>query len=502
MANLGTSFAHDFTMILLLWTFLFSTIVSHSPVWAHPVDAYSKEFHKVKSIETGTAALQLRLDMINRAQKSIDIEYFIFTKSDATRLLVEALLRKKAHRPNVQIRVLIDYFALSNSLDAYYTTALMKKGIEIKYYNPAIVLNVKKVTHRNHRKILLVDKKEAIVGGRNIGDEYFDLKPKFNFMDRDVWVEGPIAKAISESFGYFWNATQSKIPTEPRRPSPDAGGPKNNIGTYHARLMRHKKNLKEAAEFATIFDKNNEEDARLLWMRNEFKKIGTRLLDAEPTYEVNSIRFVGDGTDWKDPSHSVTGPAYYRIIESAKDHIIIETPYFYLQKYEKGAFWSIKERGVSVSLFLNSKNASNEFAINRISLLQGLEFSKMGFDLSLNEGNFMQSNDLVIPSNEKTALWMLHAKTLLTDDEVTWIGTLNMDPRSVQRLNAELALVVEDKEFNAAVKKHSLKRLNAGTKVLNGKVKKTGENPAGHSNPFEFLRSSTTLPFYVFENQI
>lgn len=488
-------------MYKILCLLIYFSLIAPPVVWSLPIDVHSNDTHVVKSIETGTAAMQIRLEMIERAKKSIDVEYFIFSKSDATRIFVEALLRKKVQNPNIRIRVLIDFFALSKSLDGYYTNALIRKGIEFKHYNSTILLNLGKVTHRNHRKILLIDNKEAIVGGRNMGDEYYDLKPKFNFMDRDVWLKGPIAKVISESFGHFWEATQSKVPLEPRRPTPNHNqkGVGNN---YQAQLMRHKRQLKEAENFAQLFNNNDQEGSRLLKMKAAFKRIGKRLLDLEPTFEVNSIRFLADGPNWKDSTHSVSGPAYYEIMERAQNTIAIETPYFYLQKEEKAAFERIKNKGVNVNLLLNAKKASNEFAINLISLHQGLDFSRMGFDLWLNEGRFMNPSDLVIPDNSSTALWMQHSKSMLVDDELTWIGTLNMDPRSIQRLNAELAVVIEDKAFNQAVKGHTYKRLSLGTQIKNGKVKKTGHDPAQYDSPLEFLRSSTTLPFYFFENQI
>ena len=122
---------HIVSMNRIVSTLLCALFLGCAPVWALPVDVSSGEPHRVQSIETGTAALQLRLEMIERAEVSIDVEYFIFDNSDASRILVEALIRKKAEKPGVRIRMLLDYFALSKSLNAYYTTALMKKGIEI-----------------------------------------------------------------------------------------------------------------------------------------------------------------------------------------------------------------------------------------------------------------------------------------------------------------------------------------------------------------------------------
>src|SRR5690606_947435 len=120
---------------------------------------------------------------------------------------------------------------------------------------------------------------------------------------------------------------------------------------------------------------------------------GKSLLVNEPIFEVSRIRFLADGADFKNRSHTISGPAYYSLMEQSKERIMIETPYFYLQKEEKQAFETLKERNVQIQLLINSKKATNEFAINYITLLQGLEFSRMGFDLFLHKGEFMQPED-------------------------------------------------------------------------------------------------------------
>ena len=334
-----------------------------------------------------------------------------------------------------------------------------------------------------------------------MADEYYDLRTRYNFLDRDVWVEGPISESIAQSFEYFWNAKQSKYPVEPSEPVRSFSGSPHR-GSYQADLSRYRKNLKEADWFSSVFNKKNEEDARLLSMRKEFKRIGQRLLKEEPVYEVNSVRFISDGPDWDNNADTVTGKAYYQLMEQAQNNILIETPYFYLQKAEKEYFAQMKNRGVEVDLLLNSKNVSNEFAINFISLLQGLQFSKMGFSLWLNQGKFVKADNLVIPKNAETAMWMLHAKTMLADDNISWIGTLNMDPRSIQRINAELALVVDNEAFNSAVKGHMKHRQNSGIKVKDGKTRKAHEDPSEHENLWSLIKSIKTIPFYTFENQI
>lgn len=469
--------------------------------WANPVDVSSTAEHTVKSIETGTAAFQLRLDMIERAEKSIDVEYFIFHNSDSTRIFTEALIQKKLANPQIRIRLLVDYFGLSKSIDPFLAHALIERGIEVRYYNPSFLLNIARITHRNHRKILLIDEREALIGGRNMGDEYFDLKEKYNFMDRDLWVEGEITQGIAASFKHFWESKRTRVPKKPFRPRNTPG---DHDTTVNNQIRIYERRMREGKAFAAPFTTVDTEDARLLALKEEFRIKGSKLLEAEPFHTVKDIRFVADGPDWKEPNHHRTGPLFYSFLTQAQKAVSIEVPYFYLQKNEETVFTDLKARGIEVNLLLNSRRASNEHVVNYITLLEGLKFSKMGFNLFLNDGTAMNPEELVTVNRDEKPIWMVHAKTMIVDDDITWIGTLNMDPRSVQRLNAELAIVIRDEAFTAAVKQHLHFRLGKATPVTDGKfIGPTGLiDPAEHRNLMDLIRSIKTVPFYIFENQI
>lgn len=491
--------------MMMLKTLLFlSLTLVFSHAYAEGMDAHSTEPHKVKTLETGTASLQLRLEMIERAEKSIEVEFFIFDASDAPRMIVEALVKKKIQNPSVRIRVLIDYFSLSKNLNPYYTTAMIKSGVEVKYYNPAFLLNIDAVLHRNHRKHIIVDGKEVIGGGRNMADEYFDLKEKHNYLDRDIWVQGPVAASVEKSFNDFWESKRTKIPKAPKRPPETTTvGPRNSPVPNRQAIRKHEEKLRAAAKFASVFDPNDEDDKRLIKMREDLKTIGGKLLADEPAYTVHSIRFIGDGPDWKQSNHSISGKTYYQVMDEAEQSLVIETPYFYLQHNEDIFFKRLKEKGVDIDLLLNSRRSSNEFAINYICLLEGLKFSKFGFDLFLFQGDWMTAETLVKPHLAETALWMQHSKTMLRDSHLTWIGSLNMDPRSVQRLNAESAFLVDDEAFNAALRVHVNKRLQVSDVVVNGRLQKDDSDPAKLGGGLlGKLKLMKTWPFYMFENQI
>ena len=159
--------------------------------------------NKMTLIETGVEGLKDRLDLIRKAEKNIEVEYFIYNHDQSSKLLTLELV--KAAERGVKVRVLVDASVAVLELDKYYVEQMEAKGIDVKYYNTASIIRVSSIQFRNHRKLLSVDDKYAITGGRNVEDDYYDLSPEYNFMDRDVLVEGPIVKTMRESFDEFFN---------------------------------------------------------------------------------------------------------------------------------------------------------------------------------------------------------------------------------------------------------------------------------------------------------
>lgn len=167
-------------------------------------------------LNSGIASLQARIDLIRSAQKNIEVEYFIYALDDSSKIISSELA--KAAKRGVQVRVLIDKSAAVFELDKYYAKAMSEVGIDVRYYNTASLLRISSINFRNHRKLISADDERAITGGRNIEDDYFDLSKHYNFLDRDVLVEGPIAKTMRESFDEYYNHRITKTPKLPKMP--------------------------------------------------------------------------------------------------------------------------------------------------------------------------------------------------------------------------------------------------------------------------------------------
>ena len=181
--------------------------------------------NQLQIINNGAAALEKRLQLIENAEETLEVEYFIFSPEElSTQVLLKALMEKADE--GVQVKILVDKTGASQ-FNEYYVEAI-KIGLnnpmnfQVKYYNPTeakflrIVKLFSDLNFRNHRKLLVRDNVEAITGGRNIEGKYFDMDLKYNFHDRDIWVKGHIVPVMRESFMAFWEHSIVEFVGEPK----------------------------------------------------------------------------------------------------------------------------------------------------------------------------------------------------------------------------------------------------------------------------------------------
>jgi len=158
--------------------------------------------------------------LIRNAQTSLDLQYYIVHDGISTRMLVDELL--KAADRGVRVRILLDD-TTSDGLDQIIATLAAHPKVQIRLFNPlhlgrstgvtramGRVFNLSLQHRRMHNKLWLADNSVAIVGGRNLGDEYFDAEPNLNFTDIDMLSVGPVAEQLGHSFDQYWNSALSK----------------------------------------------------------------------------------------------------------------------------------------------------------------------------------------------------------------------------------------------------------------------------------------------------
>src|SRR5580704_12492955 len=167
-------------------------------------------------ISVGVDGFLLRAQMIDAAERTLDLQYFIFHGDETGRLLTDALLR--AADRGVRVRVLVDDGATVAG-DEQIITLDAHLNIEIRIFNPFVyrghntlrrtiefAFHSPRLDYRMHNKLLIVDNAAALIGGRNIGNQYFQMDPDSQFADTDVFAAGPIAVQLSATFDEFWSS--------------------------------------------------------------------------------------------------------------------------------------------------------------------------------------------------------------------------------------------------------------------------------------------------------
>ena len=173
-------------------------IVRENPKVEDSLQAHSTVPHTLTHFDQGAASFHRRLELIQSAKKSIELEFFIYDVDDASRLLTQALMKKA--REGVQVRILVDFSAPVFKLKPAYAHVLGEAGVKVRYYNTSALYRLVSIQHRSHRKLLIIDGDTVLTGGRNIANDYFDLSDHYNFLDSDLEVTGPIVKTVLESF--------------------------------------------------------------------------------------------------------------------------------------------------------------------------------------------------------------------------------------------------------------------------------------------------------------
>ena len=181
--------------------------------------------HYALILDHGQDALLARINLIRSARTSIDLQTYIFDKDDSARLVLDELLA--AARRGVKVRVLIDQLSAIADLQILAALSGAHQNFSIRIYNPSfgkaklnyldyagsVLCCFRRFNQRMHTKLLLVDDRIGISGGRNYQDDYFDWDAEYNFRDRDVLVAGPEAAAMAANFQAFWEARRS-VPAE------------------------------------------------------------------------------------------------------------------------------------------------------------------------------------------------------------------------------------------------------------------------------------------------
>ena len=380
----------------------------------------------------GIDSFDTRTDLIRHAQVSIDIQVFLYHE-DVVGNLFGARLFDAADR-GVRVRLLLDDFH-SADVELSMLAASRHPNIEVRLFNPfsrsrsrslELVGNMSRLNRRMHNKSFTVDNRVAVVGGRNIGDEYFEASEEVTFLDMDLLCVGPIVAEVSAEFDRYWNSAQA-VPVEAFADRLD------DKSLEDARLdtSRAVEEMRSTAFGQAI---NSEILPQLLAGKLQWAPADVTLLFDEPE--------PGD-----DPDRSmVMTPEIVKLGADVQDDVFIITPYFVPQKEGVELLVSIAARGARVRILTNSLASTNQLAVHAGYKRYRKELLRAGIELyELVPWLVLEDH----PAESSGIYLTLHAKVFAMDEQKLFVGSFNLDPRSAD-INTEMGLVVSSAEITSA----------------------------------------------------
>jgi phosphatidylserine/phosphatidylglycerophosphate/cardiolipin synthase-like enzyme len=453
-----------------------------SPIAELADRAFAADTHFVTILDVGREALEIRLHLIRSARQSIDLQTYIWANDESGQLMMRELVA--AARRGVRIRLLSDQLRDGMTAEYLARLAITHENLEKRIYNPflgdaimadtdylwGMFFHFDVLNHRMHCKLMVVDGRVAIVGGRNVQNRYFDLDPEFDYIDRDILVTGPVVQTMQSSFDDYWN---SPIVTS-----------LDQLADVRERLFEDG----EPASLQPLASANEQDPGRIAELAIDPDYI--RATFVENAFQTDRIVFTADRPMKpfvKEAATDLNTSATLReVVGNMKQSLVVQTPYPILS----GSAYKMLRR-------LRKRNPEAEFTVSTNSLatadhyyVYALAFKrkkrnikKLGFNIfelknkpadieqfipryaelaADGPDRLPETNDYraepaagdelldIFSNGTPTPRISIHAKSLVIDGQVAVIGSHNFDPRS-RDINTENAVIIWDEAFASAL---------------------------------------------------
>ncbi len=398
----------------------------------------------------GAFSLDARLALAERAERSLDVQYYHLDDDNVGRLLLRAL-RDAAER-GVRVRLLIDDYYTGAS-DALFLAFAAHRNVEVRLFNPfccwrdagtrtRFALSVgewSRLNHRMHNKLFIADGVAAVIGGRNIAEEYFPRRAGNNFIDLDAFVVGAVVDPLGWLFDRYWNSRPVyplqaivRSPLDPQQQrewfdritGPDFTAlppplPPSDIlgyGPIREDLEDGRLGLiwSQARAFADHPDKPFD------------GSVGGELQETSVTYNV------------------------FETMREANNEVLISSPYFVPGPRGMQLLGELRQRGVKVTVLTNSLGATDEPVVHLGYSRYREDLLRMGVDLYELSSSRVKANKRMFHFGE--SLGRLHSKLVVIDRRLSYVGSMNLDPRSAT-INTELGAFIDSPELARELKR-------------------------------------------------
>ena len=393
-------------------------------------------------------ALSARLRLIDKAEKTLDLQYYIWDNDKVGSLALHALIR--AADRGVKIRLLIDDNN-AKSTEGIFLALAQHPNIEVKLFNPYrfrkyraldMILDLKRINRRMHNKSFIADHQVALIGGRNMTNQYYNVSDNYQFSDVDVMLVGTAVKDISHSFDEYWSHEYAYKVQEVVKQS-----------AHHLSYESLKRQLDEHYERVTVqnyldltsnsqaIDSLMSRDIQLDWVKAEVVK--------DSPDKIKSKAKKKEHLNFQLIQH----------LEQPEKNVDLISAYFVPEKKGAKMLTDLAKDGVKVRVLTNSFKANDVAVVHafygkyRQNLLEhGVQLYE--FLPALNK-NDLDKNTEDLAKKAKVSIKglsrsSLHAKLMALDEKQVFIGSFNFDPRSAY-LNTEIGVLLNSPPLAQAV---------------------------------------------------
>jgi cardiolipin synthase C len=393
-------------------------------------------------------ALAARLHLIDKAEKTLDLQYYIWDNDKVGALALDGIIR--AADRGVKVRLLIDDNN-SKKMQGIYLALDQHANIEVRLFNPYrfrymrtldIALDLKRINRRMHNKSFIVDNQVALIGGRNMSNQYYNVSDNYQFSDVDVMLVGSASDEIIHSFDEYWNDDYAYPVVnliDPKKYRLDFYNLKQQVAD-HSQLASVQ-NFLDLTARADAFEQWLQNDIQLNWVEASVVK--------DPPNKIKSLAnkdeylYAQLAEQLTDPEHSVD----------------IISAYFVPQKNGAQLLKDLSDDGVKVRVLTNSYQANDvglvhafyakyrhDLLKNDVELYEFLSTPEFK-NLNKNTDEISKKSDVSLKGLSRSSL---HAKIMALDEKQVFVGSFNFDPRSL-KYNSEIGVVLNSPNLARAV---------------------------------------------------
>lgn len=427
----------------------------------------------------GEESYLARLAMVESAQRTLDVQYFIWRDDVVGTVFADRLLA--AADRGVRVRLLLD---ITGDAQKEVSSAALAAhpNIQVGFFNPMtdlkgifagnpipVIGEIDRIQSRMHNKLMVVDNAVIIGGGRNLGDTYFGIHHKRNMRDLDFIAIGPVVDDSAKSFDLYWRSPLTHIDDQAKVTDQE----REKLQKLRAHIARKKRSLakRNGCPFPTSLSRTESLDV--------LRRMTGRMIWAE--YE-----FVSDPPERMLRQTRVTSPVSRQVenaLRNARSEVVMHAAYFIPQNDTLELLRQISARGVQVQVLTNSLAS-----IDGLPAMAGIANRRsdaLATGIGLYELNSRAPSRQDYIHVKRLTPMGLHTKGIVVDNQTSFIGSYNMDPRS-KYINTETGVIIQSAALASRLKTYLLEDLQPThcwhiTRTSNGSILWSGQSPDGRS---------------------